>query len=135
MTDTSPSTKETPASTSVEQHKKWLVTTGDEIGKGGGKNSGWTSQGRIILEAARHETEPLVVLSLLRYQKARNAKPWADPYDIFQRLETALKECATKGGADNMLTMELMRHLLLYTLRAYTFHSKSDSNGKRSHGD
>lgn len=134
MTDTSPTTKETPASTSVEQHKKWLVTTGDAIGKAGGGNSRWTSQGRILLEAARHETEPLVVLNLLRYQTTRNNN-WKKPFDISGKLQGAFEECGKKADGEAALTMELIRHLLLYTLRAYTFHSKSDGNGKRNHGD
>lgn len=115
----------------VEEHKRWLVEMGDEIGRSGAGNKGWKSQGRILLEAARHETEPRVLLNLFRYQAARNKKTWRLPEDVADLLEKALVECQKRAGDDPVLTMELMRHLLLYTLRANTAFAKDDDAGGR----
>lgn len=118
-----------PAGASLEDHKKWLVETGDAIGRAGAKNEGWKSQGRILLEAARHETEPLVLLNLLRYQVIRNEKAWKKPEDLSERVEKAIQECTNRGGDDSGLTMELIQHLLLYTLRAYTAFENKKQGG------
>lgn len=112
----------------VTAHKEWLVKTGDEIGKAGAKNRDWKSQGRIMLEAARHETEPLVVLNLLRYQATRNNN-WTKPADLLEKVESAMETCRGKSEGDPALAMELIRHVLLYALRAYTFHEEKKGKG------
>ena len=125
-------TAETMAATlegSVEKHKAWLVATGDEIGKAGGKNENWKSQGRAMLEAARHETEPLVLLNLLRYQATRNKKTWTEPVDLASKLEAAIERCRKEASSNQELAMELIRHVLLYALRAYTYHEKKRKGG------
>lgn len=123
MTETAQTTEQAPIERRLEPHKGWLVTTGDEIGSAGGGNKDWKSQGRIMLEAARHETEPLVLLNLLRYQATRN-KNWTSPANLLEKTEQAIEECCKRSKQDGELAMELIRHLLLYSLRAYTFHSK-----------
>ena len=123
VTETAQTTEQAPIERRLEPHKGWLVSTGDEIGKAGGQNKDWKSQGRIMLEAARHETEPLVLLNLLRYQATRN-KNWLSPANLLERTERAMEECRTRSKGDDELAMELIRHLLLYSLRSYTFHAK-----------
>lgn len=111
----------------VAPHKKWLVERGDKIGKLAGGNAEWASQARGLLEAARAESEPLVLLNLLRYQSARN-KNWRDPEDVFTPLLQDFESCITKGqGAENPeeLVLELIRHLLVYTIRAHAFHRRA----------
>lgn len=128
MTETQETTEQAEIERRVEPHKAWLVTTGDEIGKAGRRNKDWKSQGRTMLEAARHETEPLVLLNLLRYQATRN-KNWKDPVDLVGQLEKALEECRKRADGDSELAMELIRHLLLYTLRAYTAYEEKKGKG------
>jgi hypothetical protein len=104
------------------REKRWLVETGDTIGKLAGASEDWASQGRVLWEAARNETEPSVLPNLLRYQYARNRKTWPEP--VFQGLSDAIKTCIDRAKEDDALALELIRHLLVYTLRAYTFHAK-----------
>lgn len=112
----------------VARQKKWLVERGDTIGKLARGNREWGSQARSIWEAARHESEPLVLLNLLRYQAARN-KNWTRPENVVEPLGAAIEECRTvaaKAG-DEGLAVELIRHLLVYTIRAYTFFSRPEA--------
>lgn len=102
----------------VDAHKGWLVETGDRIGRLAKDQSDWKSQIRGILEAARTETHPAVLENLVQYQAARN-KNWRNP-DVASPLLKAMHECQKKAGDDLDLTMDLIRHLLLYTLRAHT---------------
>ncbi len=106
----------------VDQQKRWLVTQGDEIGRQASHNKDWKSQIRTIWEAARTETEPQVLLNLLRYQAARNAN-WYSPQDVFQPLQKAIGKCVEET-ADPAVAMTLIRHLLAYTYRSYTYHGK-----------
>jgi len=106
----------------LSREKQWLVATGDTIGKLAGKSEDWASQGRILWEAARSETEPSVLPNLLRYQYARNQKTWTEP--VYKGLSDAFQACIGRAGKDDALALELLRHLLVYTLRAYTFHAK-----------
>ncbi len=107
----------------LAKHKAWLVGQGDEIGKKARRNSDWASQARTLLEAARSETEPAVILNLLRYQRARN-KNWVTPENVFSPLEQAMNECIKRAAQAPDVALELMRHLLVYTLRAYTYEWK-----------
>lgn len=111
-------------STALAQHKQWLVTSGDEIGKAAKGTKEWVSQARGIWEAARTETEPKVLLNLLRYQYARNQKNWARP--VFDSLQQELERCIEKAAGDDLLALDLMRHLMVYTIRSFTYHNKTD---------
>jgi hypothetical protein len=102
----------------LAQQKEWLVTEGDKLGTLAKDQKDWGSQARVIWEAARQETEPLVLLNLLRYQSVRN-KSWEG---VSGPLERALKECIERAkthGKD--VALELIRHLLVYTIRSYTY--------------
>ena len=114
----------------VASHKEWLVTEGDRIGELAKDNRDWKHQVRTIWEAARLENEPPVVLNLLRYQAARNSGNWRKPADVFKDLSEAIEKCRTKAADDAELAMELIRHLLAYTYRSFTFHSAKNGNGK-----
>lgn len=110
----------------VAKHKKWLVERGDEIGKKAKDNPEWTSQARSIWEAARTESEPLVLLNLLRYQSARN-RNWRSPEDVFTPLQEAIQNCidtARGDGQGEEGALDLIRHLMVYTIRSHTFHNK-----------
>lgn len=109
-----------PLTTRLEPHKRWLVQAGDELGKKAREHQHWKSQIRTLLEAARHETEPLVILNLLGYQATREKK-WKKN-DLERALRTELAHCADRSGDDSELAMEMIRHLLLYFMRAYTYH-------------
>jgi hypothetical protein len=103
----------------LAQQKEWLVTEGDRLGTLAKDRGDWGSQARVIWEAARQETEPLALLNLLRYQSARNNKSWEG---VSGPLERALKECIERSrnhGKD--VALELIRHLLVYTIRSYTY--------------
>ncbi len=113
----------TTAPRTVDARKRWLVEEGDKLGKLARDNREWKHQVRTIWEAARAETEPLVLLNLLRYQAARNAKTWREPEDAFEALQEGIEECRKWAGDDVELAMDLIRHLLAYTYRAYTFHA------------
>ncbi len=95
-------------------------------------NREWKHQVRTVLEAARLENEPLVVLNLLRYQAARNPGNWRDPEDVYEALTTALDGCREKAASDAALAMALIRHLLAYTYRAFTFHEAELRRGDGS---
>ena len=109
----------------LNQHKRWLVERGDQIGEKAAEGRDWASQGRLLLEAARSETDLHVLLNLLRYQYARNHSPW-EP--CFGALMEALKHCEERASgpgdapADPALAMDLARHLLLYVIRSHRFH-------------
>jgi hypothetical protein len=110
-------------------HKKWLVERGDKIGQLAGGKRDWASQARGIWEAARTETEPLVLLNLLRYQSTRN-RNWDDVAPV---MEQDIKECQTKAqavGMGNQGAMELIRLLLVYTIRAYVYESKRNAQNR-----
>jgi len=111
-------------SAALAKNKLWLVTNGDEIGKAAKGTKEWLSQARGIWDAARTETEPTVILNLLRYQFVRNKKNWAPP--VFDSLETRFKECIEKAGGDGALALDLMRHLMVYTIRSFVFWNKKD---------
>jgi hypothetical protein len=98
--------------------KEWLVHEGEEIGRKAAKNRDWRGQGRVLWEAARTETEPAVLLNLLRYQAARNPN-WVTEEDVLAPTEAALTRAIREAGADKDLAMELIQHLLVYTLRAH----------------
>jgi hypothetical protein len=109
----------------VAAQKKWLVKLGNDLGALARGNAEWASQGRGLLEAARRENEPLVLLNLLRYQSARN-KNWLKPTDVFTPLHAAMKECIDKAGeGGEELALELIRLLLVYTLRAHAYERKA----------
>jgi hypothetical protein len=118
------------AKTTVEAQKRWLVTEGDRIGALAKSNKDWKHQLRTIWEAARLETEPLVVLNLLRYQAARNQGNWHTPVDVYEPLRAAIETCRGTAGDDGELAMELIRHLLAYTYRAFTFYSTEKGGGQ-----
>lgn len=106
----------------VARQKKWLVEEGDGIGKLARGNPEWSSQARGIWEAARHESEPLVILNLLRYQAARNERSWSG---VVVPLGKAIERCrdTAREAGEEGLAMELIRHLLVYTIRSHKFHS------------
>jgi hypothetical protein len=110
----------------VSAHKGTLVALGNDLGRKAAGNEGWKSQIRIILEAAREETEPAVLRNLIRYQSVRNAS-WSQKHKILPDLDSALDRVTAEAGDDRELTMELIRHLLVYTLRAYTYEAKAGS--------
>jgi hypothetical protein len=114
----------------LAQHKAWLVGKGDELGRKARLNRDWASQARVLLEAARSETEPAVLLNLLRYQRARNQN-WVTPANVFAPLEQAMNDCVTRAAQAPAGALELMRHLLVYTLRAYTYESKLAEEERR----
>lgn len=116
------------AGSPIAIHKEWLVTQGDEIGELAKDNRDWKHQVRTIWEAARLENEPLVVLNLLRYQAARNSGNWRKPADVFTALSEAIEKCRMKAAKDAELAMELIRHLLAYTYRSFTFHSAKNGH-------
>ncbi len=113
----------------VGQKKQWLVSRGDEIGKLARGNSDWKNQIRALLEAARTEDEPLVVLNFLRYQAARNEN-WLEPQNVFEPLSGALEQCRADAAQEPGPAMALIRHLLAYTYRSYTFHSTEKKRQK-----
>lgn len=110
--------------------KKWLVQKGEEIGRLAEENEEWKHQIGTISEAAHHETEPEVLLNLLRYQAGRNEKTWYRPRDAHTPLEAAIKECVKHAANDPEAAMELIRHLLLYTYRAYTYYNSQIKKAK-----
>jgi len=116
----------------LAEHKKLLVGAGDEIGEKAAANDGWKSQVRLLLDASREETEPAVVRNLARYQSVRNKKSWRTGHEILPDLERALDEIESAAGADPELAMEMVRHLLLYAMRSYTYHAKI--SGKTEEG-
>lgn len=121
---------------SIDEHKAWLVEQGDEIGKLARSKKYWKNQVRVLQEAAHVETEPTVMLNLLRYQAARNDE-WRDPPDVAEPLEKRFEECIQRADKKPALAMELMRHLLLYTVRAYTYQNmlhKEEQDGKGKKG-
>jgi hypothetical protein len=108
----------------INRHKLWLVERGNEIGKLAKANRDWASQARGLWEAARHETEPIVLLNLLAYQKARNDN-WIEPADVFTPLQAAMRSCIEeKAKDDRELALDLIRHLLVYTIRSHVYHRK-----------
>jgi len=112
----------------LQPHKRWLVEQGDALG-GQARNHGkWKSQIRTLLEAARHETEPRVLLNLLGYQATREKK-WKDN-DLEKSLRVKLAECDDRAAGDAELAMEMIRHLLLYFVRAYTYEADRAEAGK-----
>jgi hypothetical protein len=114
----------------VARHKRWLVTQGNEIGGQAGGNPEWSSQARGIWEAARHETEPLVILNLLRYQAARNERTWSGvAVPLGKAIERCREEAKDSGG--DALAMELIRHLLVYTIRAHKFQAWQEQQQRR----
>jgi len=110
----------------LDRHKGWLVTQGNGIGREAKDNRDWKNQVRVLQEAAQEETEPLVLLNLLRYQAARN-KNWRQPRDVVTPLGKLMEECIDRADGDGRFAIELIQHLLLYTVRAYTYESKSFS--------
>ena len=121
--DTNPTEARRRRQQAVSEEKAWLVKQGDDIGELAKGNKEWAGQVRVVWEAARTENEPAVLLNLLRYQRARN-KNWVDPKDLFTPLKDAMEECVTKAKSDTETALDLIRHLLVYTIRAYTYHSK-----------
>jgi len=114
----------------LARHKAWLVGQGDALGRTARNNREWASQARVLLEAARSETEPAVLLNLLRYQRARNPN-WVTPANVFAPLEQAMNECVERAAQAPGVALELMRYLLVYTLRAYTYQAKLAEEERR----
>lgn len=108
--------------------KRWLVRKGDAVGELAGGINDWKNQIGVLQAAAAQETEPLAMLNLLRYQAARNDKSWRP---VFGTLHQAIADCQAKAGEDAALAMLLIRHLLLYCSRAYTYKNKWERNGGR----
>lgn len=130
MTETAETTGQVEPKQGIEPLKGWLVERGDAIGAKAGAIRNWKSQFRILLESARHESEPAVILNLLRYQAARN-KDWFKD-GLLQVVEADLEACRAKAQKDAALSMELIRQLLLYALRAYTYEEeRRKQEGKR----
>jgi hypothetical protein len=121
--NTNPSEAPRSRQHAVNEAKAWLVQTGDEIGALAKDTKDWASQVRVVWEAARTENEPAVLLNLLRYQRARN-KNWMDPRDLFTPLKDAMEACVAKAEDDTETALDLIRHLLVYTIRAYTYYDK-----------
>lgn len=119
---TGKASKKGPVGPPLEQHKEWLVTEGNRIGELAKANPDWKSQIRVLQEAAQEETEPEVLLNLLRYQAARN-KNWKEPRDVVTDLGALMAQCIEKTGDERRFAIELMQLLLLYTVRAYTYHN------------
>jgi hypothetical protein len=106
----------------LAQQKEWLVTEGNTLGKLAKDRKDWASQARVIWEAARKETEPLVLINLLRYQSARNSNIWEG---VSVPLEKAIKQCMERSASDGKeVALELIRHLLVYTIRSYTYEKR-----------
>jgi|GEM_PF-7009481 hypothetical protein len=105
----------------LAEQKAWLVQRGDAIGELAREKGDWKNQIQGMAEAARRETEPLVLLNLLRYQATRN-KNWKQGTDVFSPLEADMKACIEKANQDPELAVLLIQHLLAYTYRAYTYH-------------
>lgn len=112
----------------LQPHKRWLVEQGDALGGQAREHGKWKSQIRTLLEAARHETEPRVLLNLLGYQATREKK-WQDN-DLEKSLCAKLAECDDRADGDPELAMEMIRHLLLYFVRAYTYEADRAESGK-----
>jgi hypothetical protein len=115
----------------IAGQKEWLVKQGDEIGKLARERKDWASQARVIWEAARKETEPLVLLNLLRYQSVRNDN-WEG---VSGPLEATMTECIERSKVEGRdAALELIRHLLVYTIRSYTYHREltKEKKGKSS---
>lgn len=120
MATANPTTAQTRKS-ELDKNKEWLVKEGNELGKIARENREWGGQARGLWEAARHETEPAVLLNLLAYQRARN-KNWVEPRDVFTPLNAAMGSCIAKAGGDRELALDLIRHLLVYTVRSHVYH-------------
>lgn len=111
----------------IASQKGWLVRQGNKIGEQAGARKDWASQGRGLWEACRHETEPEVILNLLRYQACR-VDSWEGVSGL---LEADIHECcrlAQAAGATGD-AMELIRLLLLYALRAHKYQASLGSPG------
>lgn len=117
MTDEVPATGDVERLQRLAGHKRWLVDTGNEIGRLAGDQKEWKSQIGLLAEAAARETEPRVLLNLLRYQQARN-KGWHEAADP---LFEAMKQCIGDAGDDDLFAVLLIRHLFLYASRAYIY--------------
>ena len=59
-----------------------------------------------------------MLLNLLRYQAARNTN-WVTQKNVLEPTEAALERAIRDAAGDKELAMELIRHLLVYTLRAH----------------
>jgi hypothetical protein len=105
--------------------KRWLVDEGNNIGRLAGDKKEWKSQINLLAEAAAGESEPRVLLNLLRYQQARNKEAWQG---VANPLFEGMTACITEAGDDDTLAILLIRHLFLYSNRAYTF-ARYQSNG------
>lgn len=110
----------------LAEEKAWLVGRGNAVGGLAGDISDWKNQIGVLQAAAAKETEPLVMLNLLRYQAARRKPSWQA---TFQTLYDAMEACRARSGDDTVLAMLLIRHLLLYSSRAYTYENKWERNG------
>ncbi len=109
----------------LQASKSHLVQRAEIIGKMATSNDDWKSQIRTLMEAAREETEPEVLVNFLRYQSVRNSKAWRKVKDVAKVLEEDLKNCAVLAKGENPLTLVLVQHLLCYAYRAYTFYDGS----------
>lgn len=143
-------TEETPMSTTIQAdpsadpaavgaHKAWLVERGNALGQEAREIRNWNSQIRILQDSARQEAEPEVLLNLLRYQRAREATAWKKSKNAAETLgnslEQDLQSCIAKAGEDRELAMELIRHLLLYTARAYQWEHQQFKAEKKDDGN
>lgn len=104
----------------VEGAKAWLVELGEALGGLAARNDDWRGQGRVLWEASRSETEPSVLLNLLKYQAARN-KNWRGPNDLLSPTVAALERAIQDAGGDKSLAIELIQLFLVYALRAHRY--------------
>lgn len=116
----------------IASQKGWLVRQGNKIGERAGARKDWASQGRGLWEACRHETEPEVILNLLRYQACR-VDSWEGVSGL---LESDIRECCRQAQAAGAAgdAMELIRLLLLYALRAHKYQASLGSPGSPGKG-
>ncbi len=111
--------------TTFNAKKQELVRRGEEIGRKARGFTGWSHQVRRLLGVASGETEPLVMLNLLRYQSVRNKDSWGkERAELAEPLEADMQWCCAEANGNEALAMVLIQHLLCYAYRQYTFETK-----------
>ena len=134
-----------PEPTFVDLHKGRLVEKAERLGQLAAQRHDWNHQIRRVMDLARVEAEPLVVINFVRYQASHQqsrgawtavAKPLVDTMnDCLERAKSASNASGEKLGEEDVAAraMDLIRHLLLYTMRAYTWHHR-ESQPVPGHG-